>query len=79
MTGFQRRCPGQPAGDDQVARLEPVPSGPELLREARDVFPATVAPRDFDTIEVPHAERGGPALVKGGALPERAGDKVPAA
>ena len=46
--------------------------GPELLREAREVFPNTVAPRDFDVIEVPYAERGGPQLVKGGAKPERA-------
>ncbi len=45
--------------------------GPELLREAREIFPATVAPRDFDLIEVPFRERGAPALVKGGALPER--------
>jgi ribonuclease Z len=45
--------------------------GPELLREARELFAATVAPRDFDLIEVPFAERGLPALVKGGALAER--------
>ncbi len=42
--------------------------GPELLREARDVFPDTVLPRDFDTIEIPFPERGAPALMKGGAL-----------
>jgi ribonuclease Z len=42
--------------------------GPELVREARDVFPETVVPKDFDTIEIPFAERGAPALVKGGAL-----------
>ncbi len=36
-----------------------------LLRdEARAVFPATVIPRDFDTIEVPFAERGQPSLVR---------------
>jgi ribonuclease Z len=45
--------------------------GPELLRQAREVFPATVAPRDFDLIEVPFRERGTPTLVKGGASPER--------
>ena len=43
--------------------------GPELAREAREVFPATVVPRDFDVIEIPFAERGEPRRVKGGAAP----------
>jgi ribonuclease Z len=42
----------------------------ELLKEAREVFPATILPRDFDTIDVPFHERGKPSLVKGGAQPE---------
>ena len=42
--------------------------GPELAREARSVFPATVVPRDFDIIDVRFPERGGPRLVRGGAL-----------
>jgi ribonuclease Z len=46
--------------------------GPELLEEARAVFPASVAPRDFDVIEVPFAERGEPRLVPRGARPPRA-------
>jgi len=41
--------------------------GPELAREAREIFPETVVPRDFDLVEVPFAERGTPRLVKGGA------------
>ena len=41
--------------------------GPELAREAREIFPDTVVPRDFDLIEVPFAERGSPQLVKNGA------------
>jgi ribonuclease Z len=41
--------------------------GPEVAKEARAVFPATVVPRDFDTIEIPYVERGEPQLVKGGA------------
>jgi ribonuclease Z len=36
-----------------------------LLRdEARAVFEQTVLPRDFDTIEIPFAERGEPQLVR---------------
>jgi ribonuclease Z len=42
--------------------------GPEIAREARTVFPATIVPRDFDIIDVPFPERGAPRLVKGGAL-----------
>ncbi|MFL5828507.1 MAG: ribonuclease Z [Solirubrobacteraceae bacterium] len=42
-----------------------------LLRdEARAVFPATVLPRDFDTIEIPYIERGEPALVRWDARAE---------
>ena len=41
--------------------------GSELAREAREIFPETVVPRDFDLIEVPFAERGLPQLVKNGA------------
>jgi ribonuclease Z len=39
-------------------------AGGELLAEARAVFAATEAPRDFDTIEVPFPERGGAKLVR---------------
>ena len=44
----------------------------EIEREARTVFPATVVPRDFDLIEIPFEERGGPELVKSGARVPRA-------
>jgi ribonuclease Z len=33
-------------------------AGGELREEAREIFPATEAPRDFDTIDVPFPERG---------------------
>jgi ribonuclease Z len=46
--------------------------GGDVEREARTVFPATVVPRDFDTIEIPFVERGGPELVKSGARLPRA-------
>jgi ribonuclease Z len=43
----------------------------DVVEEARAVFEATVVPRDFDVIEIPFPERGGPRLVKGGVLPPR--------
>jgi ribonuclease Z len=51
--------------------------GPELAREAREVFAETFVPRDFDLIEVPFRERGTPELVRGGALPERERAETP--
>ena len=54
-----------------LTHVSPRYFGPELAREARDVFPATVVPKDFDVIEVPFAERGEPKLVRRGARPEQ--------
>ena len=53
--------------------------GPEIAREAREIFAETVVPRDFDVIEVPLAERGAPHLVKGGAAPHREEEVVSSA
>jgi ribonuclease Z len=47
--------------------------GRELAEEARAIFPETVVPRDFDTIEIPYPERGTPELVKAGARPVSSG------
>jgi ribonuclease Z len=54
-----------------LTHVSPRYFGPELAREAREVFPATVVPKDFDVIEVPFAERGAPELIRRGARPER--------
>ena len=54
-----------------LTHVSPRYFGPELAREAREVFPPTIVPRDFDIVEVPFRERGEPTLVKGGAVPER--------
>jgi ribonuclease Z len=59
-----------------LTHLSPRYFGPELAREAREVFPATVVPKDFDVIEVPFAERGEPKLVRRGARPEKVSDTV---
>ncbi len=39
----------------------------KVLEEAREVFEPTVAPRDFDLIEIPFPERGVPELIANGA------------
>jgi ribonuclease Z len=53
--------------------------GPEIAREAREIFAETVVPQDFDVIDVPFAERGTPQLVKGGALHRREPEAVSSA
>jgi len=45
--------------------------GGDVEREAREIFPATVVPRDFDLVEIPFAERGAPTLVRSGARTRR--------
>jgi ribonuclease Z len=49
----------------------------DVEREARDVFPETVVPRDFDVVEIPLPERGPPELVRSGARVRKA--EVPSA
>jgi ribonuclease Z len=43
----------------------------QVLDEARAVFERTVAPRDFDLVEIPFPERGEPVLVPNGARERR--------
>jgi ribonuclease Z len=52
-----------------LTHVSPRYFGSDLAAEAREVFAATVVPRDFDVIEVPFPERGEPQLVKNGARP----------
>ena len=61
-----------------LTHVSPRYFGSELAREAREVFPATIVPRDFDVVVVPFPERGEPQLVKGGALPDRGEPVLPA-
>jgi ribonuclease Z len=51
-----------------LTHLSPRYLGGQVASEARTVFPDTVVPKDFDIIEIPFPERGGPRLLKGGAL-----------
>ena len=46
--------------------------GHQVVEEARQLFPETVVPRDFDVVEIPFRERGAPALVRAGARAGRA-------
>jgi ribonuclease Z len=39
----------------------------DVLDEAREVHSDTIAPRDFDLVEIPYPERGAPELVVNGA------------
>ena len=39
----------------------------KVLEEAQDIYEPTVAPKDFDVIEIPYAEKGYPELVPNGA------------
>jgi ribonuclease Z len=46
--------------------------GHQVVEEARELFPETVVPRDFDVVEIPFPERGVPELVRAGARASRA-------
>jgi ribonuclease Z len=51
-------------------------AGGDILDEAKQVFGATVVPRDFDTITIPFPERAAPMLVPRGARRPRADQPV---
>jgi ribonuclease Z len=46
--------------------------GHEVVEEARELFPETVVPRDFDVVQIPFPERGTPELVRAGARVDKA-------
>jgi ribonuclease Z len=46
--------------------------GHQVVEEAREIFPETVVPRDFDVVVIPFPERGPPELVRDGARASRA-------
>jgi ribonuclease Z len=46
----------------------------QVLEEAREVYEPTIAPRDFDTVEIPFPERGEPVLVPNGAREPQAAE-----
>ena len=52
--------------------------GREAGDEARQLFPNTVVPSDFDVVEIPFSERGEPVLIRRGARPGRTTPDGPA-
>lgn len=48
----------------------------DIRAEARALFAETVVPRDFDQVELPFAERGGPVFHPGGARARETADGV---
>jgi ribonuclease Z len=70
------RDAAQLAADAEVAMLAIVHVSSrynvsKVLTEAREAFPKTVAPRDFDLVEIPFPERGEPHLIEEGARRRR--------
>jgi ribonuclease Z len=48
-----------------------------VLAEAQEVLPGAIAPRDFDLVELPLPERGGPRLIERGARQRPEPEPVP--
>jgi ribonuclease Z len=54
-----------------LTHVSPRYFGHEVVEEARELFPRTVVPRDFDLVAIPFPERGSPELVRSGARTDR--------
>jgi len=52
-----------------LTHVSPRYGGAELRDEARAVFRQTIVPRDFDRVEIPFPERGGPVHIKASDKP----------
>jgi ribonuclease Z len=52
-----------------LIHVSPRYGGTELRDEARAVFAKTVVPRDFDRVDIPFPERGGPVHIKASERP----------
>ena len=52
-----------------LTHISPRYSGGQVRDEARERFPNTVVPRDFDRIEIPFPERGDPTLIRASDSP----------
>ena len=62
-----------------LTHVSPRYAGGELRDEARSVFRQTIVPRDFDRVEIPFPERGGPVHVKASeSPPEPEAEQAPA-
>ena len=68
-TGRQAAALAADAGVDMLALVH-ISSRYDVravLAEAQEAFPAAIAPRDFDVVEIPFPERGEPHLIENGA------------
>jgi ribonuclease Z len=52
-----------------LTHISPRYSGGQVRDEARDAFENVIVPRDFDSVEIPFPERGGPVHVRASDRP----------
>ena len=64
MGGLKPEVDAAEVGLLALTHLSPRYSGAEVRDEARAVFERTIVPQDFDRVELPFPERGGPVHVR---------------